>query len=321
MKFTESEENILSLFSSGYWEESDTQFPDVLIENILNYFDLSKFPLENIFEGTIKEKIKHYYKLKYDKCSPLFPLEEMCNYNSNWMRKLNTDFDPNLKKYATFYLHPKNEKLESDISLIYKLNQKNRDSYIHKSNLSIVDVKNMLTHILKLLFFTGEKSIEIYDRYSLQNILLNQKSYDKNIAPLFSILDEIADSYKREVILNFHSVFKTPKELNDTETEINLNNSVILKRVNDIRNNFKNLKIKSYVYFDKSGKDVNNHSRYFLFSDLCFFADKGIQILTILNSRKQNSYKVEINFKLANEYEKNEISEYIAKTKPSYTFG
>jgi len=316
MNYSADEENILSLFCSGYWEDLETPFPDVLLEDIFEHFKLDKFPLENIFEGTIKQKIKQHYWEKFSKGSPFIAMESMINFNSIWMQKLNTDFDPNRKKFSTFYLYPKKENLEKEITLIYKLYQKNRDSYFHKDNLSKDDTKRILAHILKLLFFTGENTIDIYDRYALHNIFLNQFSYEKNILPLFSILNEIASSYNKLVIFRFHSVFKGKKEISDTELEIKEKKQFIIDKLKDIDKRFKNLKIKSYVYFDKSGKDINNHSRYFLFSDLCFFADKGIQILTLKNYNKPEKYKIEFNFKLASEIEKNEISEFISKTKP-----
>ena len=315
MKFTESEENILSLFSSGYWEELDIKFQEENLNLILNTIDLSEFPIENIFNGTIKEKIKCFYFKKFKELSNLIPLEEMIIYSSRLIEKLNHEHDPQIKKYSTFHIHPSSSDLISDIRLIKKLSKEGSSS-LKREDLTIDEINKIYEHIIKFILFSGTNSITVYDRYAFKNILIN-----KNINLLFSILNDIAQKFKIILNFKFHSVFHSEGEKKHVLFEIQNNHTKINNNNDELKKKFKNLKIECNVYIDDSEKVINNHSRFFLFSDICFFADKGILMLSIDYSSKPKRYILDLNFKPARLSEKNEISEYIAKTKPSYTFG
>lgn len=310
--YSEYEKIIFSIFSSAYWEESHSQYKEELLIEVLNELDLTRFPIENIFIGSIKEKIKKYYMRKFEKKALYISLEEMYEYNSYLMKKLNIEHNPNLKEFSTFKMDSADNFI-SELNLINSL-PKNFNS-VFKEYVSLDEVKKIYTHIIKFILFSGANSIIVYDRYAFQNILIN-----KSINLLFSILNEIALSYGKILTFNFHSVFQYPKEKKEIIDIIEKSNSYIKSSSRELKKKFNNLIITCKVYIDSTGRVINNHSRYLLFSDICIFADTGIQMLSLNEKSNTKKYLLDINFKLANEYEKNGISEYIAKTEPSYTF-
>ncbi len=311
--YSEYEKIILSIFSSAYWEESHSQYKEELLSKGLDYIVFTRFPIENIFIGTIKEKIKHYFKRKFEESSSIISLEDMYKFNPYLMKKLNSEYDPNLKEFSTFKMDP-TDNFESQLSIIKSLSM-NFNS-VFKGYVSLDEVKKIYKHIIKFILFSGTNSIIVYDRYAFQNILIN-----KSINLLFSILNEIAQSYGIILTFTFHSVFQDDKEKEKIISKIEKNISYIKFNNSELKKKFNNLIISCKVYIDNTGRVLNNHPRYLLFSDICISADKGIQMLSLDEKSNTKKYLLDINFKLANEYEKNGISEYIAKTKPSYTFG